>query len=931
MFSRFLKPKWLHKNPKVRIVGIDALNDAETLVNIASEDQEPSVQAAAIKKINRIEDLLRIKANDVLQLQIDLRLSAILLDNPLTQFTPEIGQQLRRIANSELNQKIAIAAFDADMRAAAVALISDQNLLAELATQDSAHTVRNNAAIRLNDEAIIHQTIRQLGKKDKRVAKTLRAKLEQLTADKALVDELAKAQRTVNNLGQQAHWQRDQTRLQSIINQTSGLLEKASQSEQSQLKLAIDNAQQRIAEQAEYTKALQPVIEAKESQCQLIEDFHTNLKKRRRVSTNEAEDFSLTLDTLLDDWDDIPLLDEKQEAIFSNRFHQGLTHARHQLKTLHANARQSSKLENCIHKAEELKKRKTLNRPQVNSLMQDWEQQAKPQDEQLAAEYQQQFSRLAEALEQKLEKHEHTTKIHLAEMTNWLDQIEDTLAIDKLGNAETLTHKVQSALRQHRDLPQTERQKIQQRLQDIHPKIRELSGWRHWGTDRAREELIEEATRLKETQQTIETRAGVVKSLRKRWKELGKIDPVSGQRLWKKFDAACSDAYAPCKAHFAEQAQQRQQYLKQRKQICSELENLANNTNWSSPDWRHVDKQFHQLLNQWRNTGSISKKDWQSIFKRFNAAVDRVDQHLQDERRINQNQRLALIEKLQAQAENEDLNDAIRQARELQKQWQPTVTCKRGDEQKMWLQYRAASDAIFDRKKEKQKAENKETQKLIEAKEDLCAEFEDLILDKKLSAGDITKYEARWTEIGYLHDKEGSMLNHRFSKAKNSAEQFLQAAKAVEKQQLLDQMYQRKCLLDQYQQHKNRSQLEHDWTELENMSDRSLLRKFDDLYQSTLNGDIKFPVVAQTEKLLLDLEIALELESPAKFKEQRMSQQVKRLSQKLSKGNSDANHHLAAEKFEQYCLTHASPEQTGSGSLERLGKIKTALDKQAGQ
>jgi hypothetical protein len=162
MFSRFLKPKWQHKDPKIRMIGIDSLNSSETLVELANHDPEPSVQAAAIKKINRIEDLLKIKTNDVLQLQIDLRLSTILIDNPLTAFTPEIGQQLARMANTSLNEKLATQSFDVDIRNAATALVSDKTILSKLAVEDSSHEVRHTAASQLDDEAIIHQTLKRL-------------------------------------------------------------------------------------------------------------------------------------------------------------------------------------------------------------------------------------------------------------------------------------------------------------------------------------------------------------------------------------------------------------------------------------------------------------------------------------------------------------------------------------------------------------------------------------------------------------------------------------------------------------------------------------------------------------------------------------------------------------------------------------------------
>ena len=52
LFDRFTKPKWQHKDPKVRLKGIKTLDDQYTLYKIAKYDSNSTVRSEAIKRIN---------------------------------------------------------------------------------------------------------------------------------------------------------------------------------------------------------------------------------------------------------------------------------------------------------------------------------------------------------------------------------------------------------------------------------------------------------------------------------------------------------------------------------------------------------------------------------------------------------------------------------------------------------------------------------------------------------------------------------------------------------------------------------------------------------------------------------------------------------------------------------------------------------------
>ncbi len=931
MLSRFLKPKWQHKDPAVRLAGIATVEDEKTLFQIAREDTDAAVRKAAAEKLSQIDHLLEIHGDESLRTTVGQRLHQLLTEDSKARLTSALEAFLRSNADPALLQSLAREANDPRLRQVAVDCLDDTDLLIDRAANDASADVRQCAADRLEREADIRQALKKLGRKDKRVAKTLRQKLEALNQRKALLERLDQQLAALKKLGRNPHWQRDQTRLGMLENQTLEWLPQLDQVHQQTFTKALDAARARIDERRQASEAIQPVIEAKESQCRLVEDFCQKLEQRHRISRNESEEFNLTLDVFRADWNDLPLLEEKLEARLSNRFHAGLARARKRIDALKANTRQSKNLESCIHRAENLLKQPAPAPGQVEKLIAEWNQQKLPEDPELAEEYRSHFQRLQNSLEHRIAQQRKQTDQALEKIFGWLDTIDATLATDKLGNAETLRNQVQAELKKLPRIPARTRREIDARLQAINPRIRELTGWRHWGTNRAREELIEEAEALRDStdQIDIDKRLAAVKSLRKRWKDLGNIDPVSRQRLWKRFDAACTAAYEPCKAHFEQEAAQRQENLKKRQQICEALETLAGDTDWKAVDWRETDKRFHQLRNQWRHCGPVARRHWQTILDRFNAAVEAVDQHLDKERQRNFRQRTRLVEQLEALQAQDDLQAAITEAKALQKQWQLTVTSRRGAENKLWKRFRAASDALFKRDQAHRESARAELQELIAARETFCAELEDLTLDGDITSARLDTMIDQWREFEPHYGREFKRLEERFQRAVNAAQHHLMQQTLRQQRAKLDSLFHYKQRLDQFLQDAERERLASAWNETEPMDDPQLMEKIQACRETLLSEPADESRCERDQnhrdELLLDMEILLGIDSPEEVRKQRMERQVSRLASRMTERGGEEDSNSLMEKFIDYCLTPFAQPDRLKLDQQRLAAIHDAF------
>jgi len=898
MFKRFLKPKWQHKNPTVRLRAIPNIKDETILIKIANSDDDPNVCDAAIQQVSSTTSLFKITPPRKLQASLNQRFSELIKKEAAQlHFHPSIAKRLQRINNLELNTAVADQAKDVQLRETAVSLIDDeeQTLLAHYTATDSSSKIRLITAQRLRDEALIRTTLKQLGKKDKRVTKALRSHLNAIESQQARQRETQDILESIKQIGHNDQCQRNQTQLNTHKNHWSKR-DNLSQKENELFSQACNSAQDRIDQWQQKLELLKPLIEAKESQCTLAENFLTQLNQRQRLSNLEVKDLRETLEVFRQDWKQLDSLPEQFEAKLTDRFHQTLRQLEEKISLLQKNSRFTIGLERTIHKAEDQLRKPYIPNQFIDTLVSDWEKQKQPEDPQLREEYQSQFSQLTEALRVSQAKQQKTLATELKNIQTRLSRIEASLADDQLNDTDILFKQVKTSLGKLLGISSQEKLNIEKRLQKAAPRIQELKGWRHWGTDQARKELIDEAIALKNEHQDANTRAAAVRELRARWKKLGQIDPASGRKLWKTFDTACTEAYALSQAHFDEEEKIRQQNLRHREIVCDEYEALEKDTDWDSPDWRSIDKQARTLQSRWRKLGPVNRRYWKSIFKRYKSAESAIESRLKDERRINLNKRVALIESLEALQDHDNLAEAIQSAKDAQRAWQPSVTGRRSDEQKLWKRFRAAADAIFDRNKEKQEIAREELNKILDNKKLVCIAAEKLAGSKDISSSDISKLRNEWSKIENNRDKRASALEQRFKQAIQSIE------KASERGHRKQQLKQLSSLLEQHdvlealekaaQRHDNSELIEslkQQWHSIGAPKISALQTRFEEANKGTFNTKELEDNISARASLLLDLEIILELKSPPELAEKRMQKQVDRLAEAMIQKDGQNN------------------------------------------
>ena len=193
-----------------------------------------------------------------------------------------------------------------------------------------------------------------------------------------------------------------------------------------------------------------------------------------------------------------------------------------------------------------------------------------------------------------------------------------------------------------------------------------------------------------------------LRHLREQWKQTDQ-GGVPNHALWKRFDAACNEAYrivevwlSSMKEHAAEQKAARLHLMDELKTWG---EQHAQQVQSGVADWKAVHRDLLNFSRRWREAGHLSEKVFAELQPRWKAAIAEAGAHLDAAQKASVQVRQAMIDEARELGAAASLRiDAIKT---LQQRWQheaQTVPLERKHEQKLWDAFRKPLDEAFQRK-----------------------------------------------------------------------------------------------------------------------------------------------------------------------------------------------------------------------------------------
>ncbi len=188
-------------------------------------------------------------------------------------------------------------------------------------------------------------------------------------------------------------------------------------------------------------------------------------------------------------------------------------------------------------------------------------------------------------------------------------------------------------------------------------------------------------------------------ALQNKWKTIGYAPQKMNVKIFERFRAAC-DTFFNKKAEFFKAVKESMsENLEKKRALCEKAEALKDST-----DWKATADVLVKLQKEWKTIGPVAKKHSDAIWKRFIAACDyffeqknKAGASQRTEEQANLEKKRDIIARLEAIGEDTDADTAIDQVRNLMKEWNAVGFVPFKGKDKVYKQYHALVDKLFER------------------------------------------------------------------------------------------------------------------------------------------------------------------------------------------------------------------------------------------
>lgn len=902
LFEKFFKPrsrnsKWQDAEPGARRQALVAFrSDSERLAFIHKEPlAELRAQAIAqLESATSLEELLHSHQDDVRQQARQILLSQLL----------PAGQSIDSISDSTVLVKIAALTADNDLRVLAISRISDEQERLQLAMEHPAARVRQAAAEGIHQPEKLQILLDHAQGKDKtlyRLAKDRlaeqRAQQQQYQAQLDAVQQLLEQTRYLNKVGYHPEFH---GKLQLLSQQWPELRQYAQPEQQSAIEQELTSAQAVLDQHAEEEARQQEQHQAEQSAAALQQTLLDELLKLTEHATEAtAADLQQALKMLEQSWGQA-FRQHKPAAEQTHTFENQLQELfRLQSVLAHYEAHKDALLSWLQTPVADEPERLKAAQRQVSQ----WRKDLNWPGTFSAPEWFRQLRQRQQLIEEKLQQLHTRQKSRIQEVSQQLQALSAALNDGLLKDAGRLSNRIQQGLRQ---LDEHSGAGLQREFRTLSARLQEMRDWAGFATAPKKEALADAMEALVNADMAPDLLAEKIHTLQEEWKALGTAPGDAG--LWERFKSAGDQAFEPCRAYFAQVAEQRERNIGLREQLIAELHSYEQSMDWASADWKIVQKTLDTARETFRQYSPVERSAHKRTQDAFHEACDLIYAHLKNEYERNLASKQSIVDDAATLAAADDLSQAADQVKALQARWKAVGVTPRNADQKLWQTFRSHCDQVFNRLNENRAARKAELNETVGAAESLVAQARELVQ----SGAELAAISSGLDDIRqqFAAINLPRTAHQRLSKALSDTGQQLQQRRQ-EKQQQAEQARWEGLILRLQNLHGDDSA----W---QNAATQALPQGYDEtLFEQARSGSL--PRQESSRDLCIMMEILADAESPQADKARRMELQVQRLAEGLGKG-------LTAEQERQQLVQRwlaSDASDTLNGRF--VSALKTAL------
>ena len=221
------------------------------------------------------------------------------------------------------------------------------------------------------------------------------------------------------------------------------------------------------------------------------------------------------------------------------------------------------------------------------------------------------------------------------------------------------------------------------------------------------EENLQQKTALCEQMESIQTeglktfadweaKTQEIIALQAQWKQIGFAPQKVNNQIFERFRAACDRFFAQKSTFYHTVKDSLNENLKKKTALAEQAEALKDST-----EWKQTTETLVELQRQWKEIGAVPRKVSDQVWKRFIGACDhffeaksKAHSSQRAEQQENLQKKQGLIAQLKELLES-TAEDAAKQVRTLQQQWNETGHVPMKEKDKLYEQYHEVVDQLY--------------------------------------------------------------------------------------------------------------------------------------------------------------------------------------------------------------------------------------------
>ncbi|MEM6735464.1 MAG: DUF349 domain-containing protein [Bacteroidota bacterium] len=244
-----------------------------------------------------------------------------------------------------------------------------------------------------------------------------------------------------------------------------------------------------------------------------------------------------------------------------------------------------------------------------------------------------------------------------------------------------------------------------------------------------------------------------------------------GDELEKEFIVLHGQLKSKRNKHYKDLQNLRDDNLKKKERLLEQLRTIVD-----GEESNQSINSVRELQTEWKKIGPVPGTQNKTLWASYNALLDRYYDHrsiyfeLKDlDRKKNMGLKLDLCEKAEALSRIEDLKIAIAQLNELHEEYKHIGPVPKENQEPLWQRFKAASDAVYAKRKEyfeglKVQFEANQVKKeaLIKEVESFLEFNSDRITEWNAKTKEILELQKRWEMIGGIPKENAKAVNKAF-------------------------------------------------------------------------------------------------------------------------------------------------------------------------